>query len=157
MARCKEEDPFQFPVVTPIPKGYQQYFECKVNGQLWKPDTPTLIGWQPVDAKYSPYRGLTILANNNAQNNTILLDFVPNQSPTPIDSLGRYFLKNGSYSLQLLDTNHVSFLRITKIDSVLSYGVKKPVFEGEFAFTSYWGRDTAVVTEGKFGLLWRTY
>jgi hypothetical protein len=56
---CKGEA--SFPVVQPIPQGYQEYFECKVNGTLWKPniDDPAIGAFNdPLVVKYSPYYGL---------------------------------------------------------------------------------------------------
>ncbi len=169
MARCKEEEPF--PVVTPVPQGYQEYFECRVNGTLWKPniDDPAIGAFNdPLIVKYSPYYGLSVTAKNKIKGGLVALytngysifDPLPVHSEYAIDTVGTYKLAQSSFtyfrSIGDIDTTKLHYLKITRIDSALSFGVRKPVLEGNFEFTTVVAGtiDTIKITEGKFGLLW---
>jgi hypothetical protein len=151
---CKEQTPEPF-----IKKQvYRQFFECKVNGQLWKPDTPSIF-WKPVDMKYSPYYGVFLIAERYSPRSGLTISTGPGLSfPPPsvstgnIDTIGFYQLSPGgtSFDIGIMDTTKPHYLKITKIDTA------KRIYEGEFAFTSYL-QDTSRITEGKFGLIWRPY
>jgi hypothetical protein len=148
--------------VKPTPTGYQQYFECKVNGLLWKPDTPSIIMiLPPVSAAYSPYYGFRVSTLNRAKNDGVGFHTPPGVfTPTPsqpigiINKLGYYPLMLADYNGGKFDSTKAYYLKMTRIDSAFNTSKeKRPLFEGEFAFTSVSGRDTTIVTDGKFGLL----
>jgi hypothetical protein len=136
--------------VKPTSTGYQQYFECKVNGLLWKPDTLSIItiGSKPVSISYFSQNGLTIKAVNTSKNESLGFNV-----DAPLN-VGTYPIRLASYKTGMFVANRANYLKITRMDSAFNASKQKwPLCEGEFVFTTVLGADTTIVTDGKFGLL----
>lgn len=145
----------------PDPNRYRQFLEWEINGEKFYGDSSFTIGYIPVRARYSRGLGFEIEAENKARTS----HFVLSSLEKIIDTVGIYGLDDTLFNTTFVNLSYkykkgnYGYLRITRIDSVVISGKKKPILEGEFEFDGVYSfrNDTIKLRKGKFALSYGSF